>query len=159
MTVTALRHRQRWGKCLGAHDSRKKDWPEWAGVRPLCTPPSYRWMKAPAWSWGSRSGCRTQCMSTWKTKADLRRQAGGKYVLSVDPTGLLATVSGTWPWPLTQSCWDTAQASPEHTYMLPGWLLLMLHFNNCLPRPLQLPVPGALGRQQVTLIRTDGVAG
>ena len=35
----------------------------------------------------------------------------------------------------------------------------MLHFNNCLPRPLQTTVPGALGGQQVTLTRTDGVAG
>ena len=94
MTFTAPRHRQRWGKCLGALDSRKEDWPGWAGVRPICTLPSYRWMKAPAWSWGPHSGCRTQCMSTWKTKADLRRQAGGKHMLSVDPTGLLATVLG-----------------------------------------------------------------
>lgn len=31
--------------------------------------------------------------------------------------------------------WDTAPASPEHTCVLPGWLLLMLHFNNCLPLP------------------------
>ena len=157
MTVTAPRHRERWGKCLGAHDSQREDWPGWVGVRPLCTPPFYRWMKAPAWSWGPRSGCRTQCMSTWKTKADRRRWAGRKHVLSTDPTGLLASVSGTWPWPLTQSSWDTAPASPEHTCVLPGWLLLMLHFNNCLPLPLQLPVPGTLRRQQVTLTRTDGV--
>lgn len=156
MTVTAPRHRERWGKCLGAHDSQREDWPGWVGVRPLCTPPFYRWMKAPAWSWGPRSGCRTQCMSTWKTK---RRWAGRKHVLSADPTGLLASVSGTWPWPLTQSSWDTTPASPEHTCVLPGWLLLMLHFNNCLPLPLQLPVPGTLRRQQVTLTRTDGVGG
>ena len=143
MTFMAPRHRQRWGKCLGALDSRKEDWPGWAGVRPICTLPSYHWMKAPAWSWGPHSGCRTQCMSTWKTKAD----RGGRLEESTcclwTPQAYLPLFGG--PWPLTQRCWDTAQASPEHTCVLPGWLLLMLHFNNCLPCPLQTAVPGALG--------------
>lgn len=45
------------------------------------------------------------------------------------------------------------RASPEH--LIYSWMTFVNILHVWCPRPLQLPVPGALGRQQVTLIRTQ----